>query len=288
MERISMTTTTRDATAARSVDELKEIARRMRRQIIEMTTAAGSGHPSSSFSATELIAGLFFGGVLRYDPRHPDWPDRDRFILSKGHGVPALYAAMAQAGYFPEEELLTLRQIGSRLEGHPNMRALPGLEASTGSLGQGLSIGCGIGLAGKLDRRDYHAFVLLGDGECDEGQVWEAAMSGHHYRLHNVTAIVDNNGYQQTGAITTVMDPCPLTDKWKAFGWSTREIDGHNFDEVLPALKEARAAKGGPTAIIARTKKGKGVSFVEADYGYHGKALAAEEAKRALEELGWK
>jgi transketolase len=283
-----MTTTTRDATAARSVDELKEIARLMRRQIIEMTTAAGSGHPSSSFSCTEIIAALYFGGVLRYDPRRPDWPDRDRFILSKGHGVPALYAAMAQAGYFPEAELLTLRQLGSRPEGHPNMRKLPGLEASTGSLGQGLSIGCGMALAGKLDGRDYHTFVVLGDGECDEGQVWEAAMSAHHYHLDNVTAIVDNNGYQQTGAITTVMDPRPLSDKWKAFGWSTREIDGHDFDEVLPALKEARAARGGPTAIIAHTKKGKGVSFVEADFGYHGKALTADEAKRALEELGWK
>lgn len=283
-----MTTTIRAETAARSVDELKEIARLMRRQIIEMTTAAGSGHPSSSFSCTEIVAALYFGGVLRYDPLRPLWPDRDRFILSKGHAVPAQYAAMAQAGYFPPEELKTLRQIGSRLEGHPNMRALAGIEASTGSLGQGLSIGCGMGLAGKLDGRDYHTFVVLGDGECDEGQVWEAAMSAHHYRLANVTAIVDNNGYQQTGAITEVMDPRPLADKWKAFGWSTREIDGHNFDEVLPALREARAAKDGPTAIIAHTKKGHGVSFVEADFHYHGKPLTPDEAKRALEELGWK
>jgi transketolase len=260
----------------------------MRRRIIEMTTAAGSGHPSSSFSCTEIIAALFFGGVLRYDPKRPDWPDRDRFILSKGHGVPALYAAMAEAGYFPVEELQTLRQLGSRLEGHPNMRALPGLEASTGSLGQGLSIGAGIALAGKLDQKEYHTFVVLGDGECDEGQVWEAAMAAHHYRLGNLTAIVDHNGYQQTGAVATVMDPRPLADKFRAFGWNAREIDGHNYDEVLPALREVRQPSALPTAIIARTKKGKGVSFVEADFGYHGKALTADEARRALEELGWR
>lgn len=282
-----MTTTTRDGTVARSIDELKETARRMRRRIIEMTTQAGSGHPSSSFSCTEILAALYFGGVMRYDPKRPDWPDRDRLILSKGHGVPAQYAAMAEAGFFPVEELMTLRQLGSRLEGHPNMRVLPGLEASTGSLGQGLSIGCGMALALKMDGKESRVFVVVGDGECDEGQVWEAAMAAHHYRLGNLTCIVDNNGYQQTGAIIDVMDPRPLAEKWRAFGWNAREIDGHNYDELLPALREMRSGGEVPTVIIARTKKGKGVSFVEADFGYHGKALTPEEAKRALEELGW-
>jgi transketolase len=284
----TMTLETREpAAGAVSPADLKERARWLRRRIIEMTTAAGSGHPSSSFSATEIIVALYFGGILRHDPARPDWPDRDRFILSKGHGVPALYAALAEAGYFPVEELMTLRQLGSRLEGHPNMRRLPGLEASTGSLGQGLSIGCGVALAAKLDAKEYRTFVMLGDGECDEGQVWEAAMTAAHHQLHQLVAIVDHNGYQQTGAVDRVMNIEPLAAKWEAFGWKAREIDGHDFNHVLDALRWAHAGGGAPHVIIARTKKGKGVSFVEADYSFHGKALTADEAKRALEELGW-
>jgi transketolase len=269
------------------IEELRERARRMRRDIIEMTTAAGSGHPSSSFSCTEILAALFFGGILRHDPQHPDWPDRDRFILSKGHAVPALYAALAQDGYFPPEELKFLRQLGSRLEGHPNVRKLPAVEASTGSLGQGLSIGLGIALAGRLDRQDHFTWVLLGDGELDEGQVWEAAMAGAKYQVSRLVAIVDANGYQQTGSTRDVMPTEPKAARWEAFGWSVEEVDGHDFAALLPALERARNPEGPPKAVIARTKKGHGVSFVEADYSYHGKALTADEAQRALEELGW-
>jgi transketolase len=284
-----MTTETRAATpGAVSSDELRERARLTRRLIIEMTTAAGSGHPSSAMSATELVVALYFGGILRHDPANPHWPDRDRFVLSKGHGVPVLYAVLAERGYFPQEKLQTLRQLGSPLEGHPNMRRLPGIEASTGSLGQGLSIGCGMALAAKIDGKDYRTFVMLGDGECDEGQVWEAAMAAAHHHLHQLIAIVDHNGYQQTGAVDRIMNVEPLAAKWEAFGWKAREIDGHDFEQVLDALRWARDGGGAPHAIVARTKKGKGVSFVEADYSFHGKALTPEEAKRALEELGWR
>jgi transketolase len=271
-----------------SLEELAETARLLRRRIIEMTTAAGSGHPSSSMSAVELIVGLYFGGMLRHDPKNPDWPDRDRFILSKGHGVPAQYAALAERGFFPMDWLPTLRQLGSCLEGHPNMLRTPGIEASTGSLGQGLSIGLGMALAARLDGKNYRTFVMLGDGECNEGQVWEAAMAAAHHKIGNVTAIVDHNGYQQTGAVSKVMEIEPLQAKWEAFGWHAQEIDGHDLGQVMAALETARGVTDRPTAIIARTKKGKGVSFVEADFGYHGKALTKEEMERALEELGWR
>ncbi len=273
--------------AGASLDVLREKARLLRRDIITMTTTAESGHPSSSLSTVEVLTALYFGGILRYDPRNPAWPDRDRFLLSKGHAAPALYAALAEAGYFPTDRLSTLRQIGSPLEGHPNMRALPGVEASTGSLGQGLSIGVGHALAGRLDGRDYRVFVLTGDGENDEGQVWEAAMSAAKYRLENLTCIVDHNGYQQTGAVNEVMPLAPLADKWRAFGWHTREIDGHDVEQVLDALREAAGVSGQPSAIVAHTRKGNGISFVQADYRYHGKALTPDEAERALKELGW-
>ena len=271
---------------ATTTDALRAEARRLRCLIVDMTTAAGSGHPSSSFSSVEILTALFFDGILRHDPKNPHWPDRDRFILSKGHGVPALYAVLAERGYFPETELQTLRQLGSRLEGHPNVRRLPAVEASTGSLGQGLSIGLGMALAGKLDRRDYRVWVMLGDGETDEGQVWEAAMAAAKYRADNLVAIVDANGYQQTGATSDIMPTEPKVDKWRAFGWETVEIDGHDYNQVIPALQQARNHSGGPMAIVARTHKGHGVSFVEADYHYHGKALTPDEARRAREELG--
>lgn len=270
-----------------SIPTLQEHARWMRRYIIEMTTAAGSGHPSSSFSCVEILTSLFFGGILKHDPRQPRWPGRDRFILSKGHACPALYAALAQRGYFPVEELVTLRKLGSPLEGHPNLRRLPAVEASTGSLGQGLSIGLGIALAGKLDRADYRTWVMLGDGEIDEGQVWEAAMTAAKYRCGNLTAIVDANGYQQTGSTKDVMPTEPKAARWEAFGWKTIEVDGHSFEALLPALREANEHRERPTAVIARTHKGHGVSFVEADYTFHGKPLSQDEARRALEELGW-
>jgi transketolase len=272
---------------AQTIPELSETARLIRKHIVLMTTAAGSGHPSSSFSCTEIVTALYFGGLLRHDPSNPHWKDRDRFILSKGHAVPAQYAAMAVAGYFPEAELTTLRRIGSPLEGHPNVRRLPGIEASTGSLGQGLSIGVGMALAARLDGADWKTWVVLGDGEIDEGQVWEAALAAAKYSVDNLIAIVDANTAQQTGYTKDVLPTEPKAEKWSAFGWETQEVDGHDYASLIPALERARAGKGKPQAIIARTLKGKGVSFVEKEYGYHGKPLTADETRRALEELGW-
>lgn len=283
-----MATTATTPRAGESVEQLKETARLLRKHILESTTEAGSGHPSSSFSCTEIIVALYFAGILRHDPKNPTDPNRDRFILSKGHAVPAQYAAMAESGYFPVEELLTLRKLGSPLEGHPNARRLPGIEAPTGSLGQGLSIGVGMALAAKLDKADWRTWVVLGDGEIDEGQVWEAALSASKFGLDNLVAIVDANTAQQTGYTKDVLPTEPKAEKWSAFGWEVQEIDGHDFNALLPALEKARAATSGkPQAIIARTLKGKGVSFVEKDYGYHGKPLTREELKRAMEELGW-
>lgn len=283
-----MSITTEAPAESRGVQELAETARLLRRHIIEMTTEAGSGHPSSSMSCTEIVTALYFGGILRYDPARPAWAERDRFVMSKGHGVPAQYAAMAVAGYFPEEQLLTLRKLGSPLEGHPNVRRLPGIEASTGSLGQGLSIGLGMALAARLDGAGWRTWVLLGDGEIDEGQVWEAALAAAKYGVENLVAIVDANTAQQTGYTRDVLPTEPKADKWAAFGWEVQEVDGHDLAALLPALRKAgEAGSGKPQAIIARTLKGKGVSFVEQEYGYHGKPLTAEEKQRALEELGW-
>lgn len=273
---------------APSIDQLKETARLLRKYIVEMTTEAGSGHPSSSFSCVEIVTALYFAGLLHQDAAAPHAPDRDRFIMSKGHAVPAQYAAMAVAGYFPVEELMTLRKMGSPLEGHPNVRRLPGIEASTGSLGQGLSLGVGMALAARLDKADWNTWVLLGDGEIDEGQVWEAAMSAAKYGLGNLIAIVDANTAQQTGYTKDVMPTESKAEKWSAFGWDVQEVDGHDFEVLLPAMEQAKAATSGkPQAIVARTLKGKGVGFMERDYGYHGKPLTKDELKRALEELGW-
>lgn len=268
---------------------LQEIARQMRRTIVEITTRAGSGHPSSSLSMVELLVPLYFGGVLRHDPDRPQWLDRDRLILSKGHGAPGLYTALGMRGYFPEGLLYTLRQIGSPLEGHPNMLRLPGIEASTGSLGQGLSIGVGHALAARIDGRDYRTYVIIGDGESGEGQVWEAAMAANKYRLGNLTAILDHNKYQQTGAVADVMPQQPVLDRWRAFGWHTIEIDGHDLSRVVAAYDEARRFTDGPTIIVAHTVKGKGVSAIENDRkksGYHGVPLTDEELETALEEIG--
>ncbi len=267
-----------------SLPELKEMAKRLRRHVIMMTAAAGSGHPGGSLSAADIITCLYFK-VMRHDPANPRWVDRDRFILSKGHVAPILYAALAECGYFPVEELSTLRRLGSRLQGHTDMTLTPGVEMSAGSLGQGLSFGIGVALAGRLDRRDYHVYVILGDGECDEGQVWEAAMFAPHHGIDNLTAIVDYNGLQLDGACCDIMNLSPLADKWRAFNWHVIEIDGHDINQILNALQEARGVKERPAVIIARTVKGKGVSFMENNVEFHGKAPSPAEAEEALKEL---
>jgi transketolase len=267
-----------------SVPELEKIARHLRRHVVSMIATAGSGHPGGSLSATDIITALYFN-VLQHNPQNPHWPDRDRFILSKGHAAPILYATLAECGYFPIEELSTLRQLGSRLQGHTDRNLTPGVEMSAGSLGQGLSIGIGIALAGRLDKCDYHVYVLLGDGECDEGQVWEAAMFAAHHNVDNLTAIVDYNAIQLDGRVCDIMGLEPLTDKWRAFNWHVLEIDGHNINQILEALQKAKATRSKPTAIIAHTIKGKGVSFMENNVDFHGKAPSAQELETALKEL---
>lgn len=267
------------------IQKLEEKARLIRQDIIVMIGAAKSGHPGGSLSAADIMAALYFH-VMRYDPKNPKWPDRDRFVLSKGHACPVLYAALAEAGFYPKEEIITFRHIDSRLQGHPDMKKLPGVEFSTGSLGQGLSGAAGMALAGKLDKRDYRVFALIGDGESEEGQIWEAAMSSVHYGLDNLTAITDYNGLQIDGPNCEVMNITPLPDKWRAFGWHVIEIDGHNFVEILDALSPDAKVPGKPTMIIAHTVKGKGVSFMENQCDWHGKAPNEEQVKQALAELG--
>jgi transketolase len=272
------------ATASRpNLTEMQAKAKAIRRDIITSTTTAGSGHPTSSLSGVEVAVALYFGGVLRYDPKNPSWPGRDRFILSKGHAAPLLYAVLAEAGYFSTELLPTLRKLGSPLEGHPNRRRLPGVEASTGSLGQGLSLGIGEALAARLDHTDCRVYVMTGDGEIEEGQVWEAVMAAHKYKLDSLTLIVDQNGYQQTGSTAEVMDLKPLVPKFEAFGWAALEINGNDLGEVLGALDRARQTKGRPTAIVARTVKGYPIQgILSSDPNHHGKPLTKEEAQQAL------
>lgn len=273
---------------ALSIDELHEKATTLREHIVRMTTAAGSGHPSSSMSAVEVVTALYFGGFLKYNPDKPDWADRDRFVLSKGHAVPVLYAAMAEAGYFPISDLKTLRKLGSPLEGHPNLKRLPGLEASTGSLGQGLSIGIGHALAARLDKRPTRVFVVIGDGEMGEGQVWEAFAAAHKYKLGNLTAIIDQNGYQQTGPTNDVLDMTPFADKCAAFGWHAQTINGNDMSEVVGALQAAQQVSDQPQVIVSQTKKGFGILPVleeAGDLNFHGKPLPPEMAEEALELL---
>jgi transketolase len=267
-----------------SVPELEKMARQLRRHVITMIATAGSGHPGGSLSAADIVTALYFK-VMRHDPENPRWPDRDRFILSKGHVAPILYAALAECGYFPVEELSTLRKLDSRLQGHTDRTLTPGVEMSAGSLGQGLSFGIGVALAGRLDKRGYQVYVLLGDGECEEGQVWEAAMFAPHHRVDNLTAIVDHNDLQLDGRVCDIMGIEPLADKWRAFNWHVLEIDGHDMSQILQALKEARKTKQRPTVIIAHTVKGKGVSFMENNVDFHGKAPTPQEAEIALKEL---
>ena len=266
-----------------SVDTLKSAALEMRRDILNTIAEAGSGHPGGSLSAVELLTSLYYT-ELRHDPSNPDWPERDKFILSKAHACPVLYVALAHCGYFPKDELKTFRKINSRLQGHAHTTT-PGVEMSGGSLGQGLSFGVGAAMAGKLDGRDSRVFVMLGDGECDEGQIWEAAMSASHYRLDNLAAIVDRNGIQNDRFTSEVMNLEPLADKWRSFGWHTIEIDGHSFPDVLAALEETRSVKDKPVVIIAATVKGKGVSFMENNPDFHGKAPNTTELEQAMKEL---
>jgi transketolase len=267
-----------------SIPELEKMAKQLRRHVVQMISIAGSGHPGGSLSAADIVAALYFK-VMRHDPKNTQWADRDRFVLSKGHAAPILYAALAECGYFPVEEFSTLRKLGSRLQGHTDRTLTPGVEMSAGSLGQGLSFGIGVALAARLDKRDYHVFVLLGDGECEEGQVWEAAMSAPHFRIDNLTAIVDHNGIQLDGRCCDIMALESLADKWRAFNWHVIEIDGHDMSQILSALEEAGKTKLRPTVIIAHTVKGKGVSFMENNVSFHGKAPNAQETEIALKEL---
>ncbi|MBU5438498.1 transketolase [Tissierella sp. MSJ-40] len=265
--------------------DLKQIACNIRVDIIKMLEKSKSGHPGGSLSAAEILTALYFK-EMKVDPKNPHWADRDRFVLSKGHGAPVLYAALAQKGYFPMEELDHLRKIDSMLQGHPDMKGTPGVDMTTGSLGQGLAAANGMALAGKIDNKDYRVYALLGDGEVQEGIIWEAAMFAAHYNLDNITVFLDHNGLQIDGANKDVMNIEPIDEKFKAFGWNVLNINGHCFEEIFKAIEEAKNTKGKPTIIIAKTIKGKGVSFMENQVGWHGTAPSAEEADKALEELG--
>ena len=263
---------------------LAAAAKKIRRHIVTMTGTAGSGHPGGSLSAVEIVTTLYFK-MMRHKPHDPHWPDRDRFILSKGHAAPLLYATLAECGYLPVSELCTLRQMDSLLQGHTDCNLTPGVEMSAGALGQGLSFALGVALAGRLDKKDYRVYALLGDGECDEGQVWEAAMASAHFKADNLVAIVDNNGQQIDGWNRDVMNLEPFPDKWQAFGWQVIEVDGHNFSQLTQAFKKAKQIKGQPTVIIAHTVKGKGVSFMENNPDFHGAAPNAIEVDLAMKEL---
>ena len=267
-----------------NLEELASRAKVIRRHIIRMIGEAGSGHPGGSLSMVEILVALFFH-TLRHRPEDPTWPERDRFLLSKGHGCPGLYSVLAEAGYLPVEQLTTLRKFGSPLQGHPDRRLLPILEASTGSLGQGLSIAVGMALGARIEGRSYRTYVIIGDGESEEGQVWEAAMFAAYHKVDNLTAIVDCNGVQLDGFTKDILDMEPLAPKWKSFGWYVQEIDGHDFGQILSAFEKASSTRGRPSVIIARTVKGKGVSFMENNPGFHGKAPTQEQVEQALREL---
>ncbi|MDV3277297.1 MAG: transketolase [Nitrososphaerales archaeon] len=268
---------------AQEILRLKEVSRNTRKLILESLAEAGSGHPGGSLSAVELLVTLYFH-VMHYDPKNPKLEDRDRFFLSKGHAAPLLYAILAQAGYFPSEELMTLRKLGSRLQGHPTL-GIPGVEAPAGSEGIGLSLGIGTALAAKLDRKAYRTYVLMGDGEQQEGEVWEAAMSASKYRLDSLTAIIDRNGIQQDGLTEQIMPIEPLASKWRAFNWNVIEVDGYDYLQLIDAFDLAASVKNRPTVIIAHTVKGKGISFMEWSPHYHGTAPSKETMPDVLNEL---
>lgn len=270
---------------ASSIQAIEQQALILRQDIIRMLGESGSGHTGGSLSAADIVACLYFW-EMKLDPHNPRMADRDRFVLSKGHAAPVLYAALAESGFFPKAELLGLRKLGSPLQGHPDMHKVPGVDASTGSLGQGISWAAGMALAGKMDHQDYRVYALLGDGELEEGLVWEALMAAHHYKLDNLTAFLDHNGLQIDGPICDVMSPEPVADKFRAFGWETLVVDGHDPGQIMAALNTARATSGRPTAIIANTVKGKGCSFMENKIEWHGTAPDREQTARALAELG--
>jgi len=267
-----------------TIEELEAMAVTIRCDIIEMIATANAGHPGGSLSAADVVTALYFR-VMRIDPTKLDWPDRDRFILSKGHACPVWYAALAERGYFDRSHLNTLRQMNSILQGHPDMKRTPGIDMTAGSLGHGLSAGVGMALSGKLRKKDYHVWVVVGDGESQEGSVWEAAMASAKWKLDNLTAILDHNNLQNDDCVAVEMPIEPVADKWRAFGWHVIEIDGHNMTEIVEALEGAKTFKGMPTIIIAQTIKGKGVSFMENVVDWHGKAPCREEAEQALEEI---
>lgn len=274
-----------DNVTTMDLELLKANAKAIRRYIIQITTEAGSGHPSSSLSAVEVVTALYFGGFLRHNKANPRDPKRDRFILSKGHAVPVLYATLCQAGYYTFEQIMTLRKIGSPFEGHPNMKRLDTMEASTGSLGQGLSLGIGHALACRLDNLDSHTYVMMGDGEMAEGQVWEAIAAAEKFKLGNLTAIVDQNGFQQTGSTTDVLDLKPFASKFEAFGWHTQVIQGNTMEAVVEALAKSRSITDRPTVIVSQTKKGFGILPIleqAGDMNYHGKPLSKDLAEKAL------
>lgn len=269
----------------RDYKELKVATRKIRENIVTMIHSANSGHPGGSLSAVEILTALYFE-EMNIDPKNPKKDDRDRFVLSKGHAAPVLYATLAEKGYFDKSELTSLRKINSMLQGHPDMKGIPGVEMSTGSLGQGFSVACGMAMASKLDDASWRVYALLGDGEVQEGIVWEAAMSAAHYKLDNLVAFLDYNGLQIDGETEKVMNINPIVDKFKAFGWNVVEIDGHDFDQIFAVLDVAKETVGKPTMVIAKTVKGKGVSFMEHAAGWHGTAPSDDDVRKALEELG--
>lgn len=267
-----------------NITELKKHALNIRKNILKMTSQAGSGHPGGSLSSTDILTVLYFN-VMDINENNVDSIDRDRFVLSKGHASPLLYGVLSEKGLLDEKELMTFRNIGSRLQGHPNMKELAGVDMSTGSLGQGISAAVGMAMANKLDGNGHRIYALLGDGECQEGQVWEAAMAAAHYGLDNLCAILDFNGLQIDGDVKQVMNPTPFDKKFEAFNWNVIQIDGHNYEEIIDAFEKAKECKGKPTLILAHTVKGKGISFMENNAGWHGVAPNAEQLESALKEL---
>lgn len=267
-----------------NINELKNHSNNIRKNIIKMVGTAGSGHPGGSLSITDILTVLYFE-KMNIDVKNPNYVDRDRFVLSKGHAAPALYSVLAERGYYSEEELLSLRKIGSKFQGHPDMKKVEGVDMSTGSLGQGLSAANGMAIAGKLNKKDYTVYTILGDGEIQEGQIWEAAMTSSHYKLDNVVAFVDYNGLQIDGSNEEVMNVSPIDKKFEAFGWDVKVVDGHDFEEISKAIDKAKEVKGRPSVIIAKTIKGKGVSFMENNVAWHGSAPNSEQMEQALSEL---
>lgn len=266
------------------LENLKEKSRKIRKNIIEMVYSASSGHPGGSLSVTDILTTLYFK-EMNVDINNPKNENRDRLVLSKGHCTPALYSTLAEKGFFSENDLKTFRKINSYLQGHPDMNKIPGVDMSSGSLGQGLSVANGMAIAGKLDKKDYRVYCIMGDGEIEEGQIWEAAMTSSHYKLDNLCAIIDNNNLQIDGKVDEVMSPYPIDKKFESFGFNTLVIDGHNFEEIINGFEKAKQTKGKPTAIIAKTIKGKGISYMENKASWHGKAPSEEEYKTAIEEI---